>query len=545
MRSWRDSVATKLTLVSLTTLVSAMALASVGIVIHELLDMRKELVRELVVVADLIGASSTAAVEFGDATAGSEALGAFSGDEDIEAARIDLDNGTPLAHYSVKPSVIPDDLPASAEMHLGRKVLVSRPILLDGRRIGAIRVQGSLDRAYEHIGIYGLVLGFVLLVSCLVGILMSRALYARVILDPIGSLAATASRVAVTRDYSLRATGERRDELGLLVDRFNGMLEAIQKANTALGEARGELEARVLERTRTPELEILDHRRTENELILATEAAEQASIAKSAFVANMSHELRTPLNAIIGYGELLEEDAREHGDPSLIEDLGRITAAGRHLLSLITDVLDRSKIEAGRMEMDTREFDVALLVEDVVVTSKMLAATRGNQLSVSGLEQLGTMRTDETKLRQVLLNLIGNACSRPRCACSREGGVRTASASSGPEGLRMAREIRPLALVLDVVMPGASGWSVIEALQAEPALRDIPVVVLSILQDRQRSLGAGAVEHLVKPVNADVLVATLRKVTGQPSKSPAAPGGASGPVEDRVSPGHASEVFSS
>ena len=155
--------------------------------------------------------------------------------------------------------------------------------------------------------------------------------------------------------------------------------------------------------------------------------AERASVAKSEFLANMSHELRTPLNAILGYSEMLGEDAREAGADATASDLDKIASAGRHLLALITDVLDLSKIEAGRMELHVEPVDVAAVVRRVVDTSGPLASAGGNELTVEGLDNLGTIRSDALKLQQVLLNLVGNACKftsngQVHIACARQRG---------------------------------------------------------------------------------------------------------------------------
>ena len=155
--------------------------------------------------------------------------------------------------------------------------------------------------------------------------------------------------------------------------------------------------------------------------------AERASVAKSEFLANMSHELRTPLNAILGYSEMLSEDARAAGSDDTASDLDKIASAGRHLLALINDVLDLSKIEAGRMELHLDTVDVAAVVRRVVDTSGTLAAAAGNRLSVDGLDELGTIQSDALKLQQVLLNLVGNACKftsngQVRLVCARQRG---------------------------------------------------------------------------------------------------------------------------
>ena len=150
--------------------------------------------------------------------------------------------------------------------------------------------------------------------------------------------------------------------------------------------------------------------RNETALLKAKAEAEAASKAKSAFLANMSHELRTPLNAIIGYSELLEEDAADLGHGSFEKDLGRIRAAGRHLLNLINDILDLSKIEAGHMQILRDQFSCAALVQEVVGTVTPLMEQNGNQFHAQyDARDLGIMVADATKVRQVLLNLLGNA----------------------------------------------------------------------------------------------------------------------------------------
>ena len=152
------------------------------------------------------------------------------------------------------------------------------------------------------------------------------------------------------------------------------------------------------------------HRATAVRLQKAKDLAEKANAAKSIFLAKMSHELRTPLNAVIGYSEILLEDAVTDGKPEeKITDLRRINTAGKHLLSLVTDVLDLSKIESDTMELKVQQFDLRDFLDEVVATSKPLFNANRNALTVKCPENVGTAVTDATKLRQVLLNILSNA----------------------------------------------------------------------------------------------------------------------------------------
>ena len=157
---------------------------------------------------------------------------------------------------------------------------------------------------------------------------------------------------------------------------------------------------------------------------------EIASQHKSTFLANMSHELRTPLNAVIGYSEMLQEDAVDVGADGLVPDLKKVNAAGKHLLELINSILDLSKIEAGKMELHLEDFSVARMIEDIASMIQPLAEKNSNRLEVVCDADIGTMHADLTKVRQVLFNLLSNACkftNKAPCRCRCSARLRTAT----------------------------------------------------------------------------------------------------------------------
>jgi len=155
--------------------------------------------------------------------------------------------------------------------------------------------------------------------------------------------------------------------------------------------------------------DITELRQHNVELEEARELSEVANRTKSQFLANMSHELRTPLNAIIGYSEILQEDAADSGQEQLVPDLKKIEGAGRHLLGLINDILDLSKVEAGKMDVFIEEIDISSLLDEVTAIITPVVAKNGNTLEVRLGDRIGSMRTDRTKVKQCLLNVLSNA----------------------------------------------------------------------------------------------------------------------------------------
>jgi signal transduction histidine kinase/CheY-like chemotaxis protein len=402
--------------------------------------------------------------------------------------------------------------------------------------------------------------------------------------------------------------------------------------------------------------EIDRHQDTLKMLTVAKDDAERANGAKSDFLAKMSHELRTPLNAVLGYSEILLEDAELEGRGEQIADLQKISAAGKHLLAMVNDILDISKIEAGKMELNLETVDLDRLIDEVESTGRPLAAKNTNAFIVERGDELGKIRADATKLRQAIFNLLSNAAkftqngkitlsarremrngagwivisvadsgvgiskaqqaqlfsnfsqANPAIAakyggtglglslsqnlCRLMGGSISLESEPGkgsrfsislptgeaakpvddtamaeamqdmrsrdegytgvaaarpqqtrqekilivdddhdflefaerllmkegyspistdaPESvLQIARTVKPRAILMDILMPGLDGWDVIQTLRSDPVTAGIPVIMLSVMEDRQTARDRGAVDLITKPLDSNKLRAAL------------------------------------
>lgn len=439
--------------------------------------------------------------------------------------------------------------------------------------------------------------------------------------------------------------------LGATIYLFTGFYRAVQQTIHALDLAsqrmvRGDMKTTVTLENRDELAQVANSFNTiATELMTARDVALDANRAKSTFLANMSHELRTPLNAIIGYSELIQEEMEEEGSDEFVPDLQKIQTAATHLLSLINDILDLSKIEAGKMDLYLENIDVPQMISDVTTTVTPLIEKNKNQLLVTCPPEIGTMRTDTTKTRQILFNLLSNASKftdkgTVKLDVTRESlngkefmiftvtdtgigmndeqlnrlfkdfsqadssttrkyggtglglaiskrfaqmmggditvtsqtgvgttfrvhipakvvkstlesgevptvpvkpeemaalgsmvlvidddasvrelvtrfltkeGFKVRTAIDGQDGLRLARELRPDVITLDVMMPGLDGWAVLSKLKSDPDLSSIPVVMMTIVSDKNLGFTLGASDYLTKPIDREKLIDTLKR----------------------------------
>jgi signal transduction histidine kinase/DNA-binding response OmpR family regulator len=266
----------------------------------------------------------------------------------------------------------------------------------------------------------------------LFGLILTAAiigLVLRSVLRPLALLSRSTTEMekGTFNPDTLTKTARRKDDLGFLAHGFIDMAGQVKAREQRLEEVNHGLESTVADRTAAlaDALQIADDARIEAET--AREDAEEANRTKSSFLANMSHELRTPMNAIIGYSEMLMEEAEDVGQDDFIPDLKRIHGAGKHLLMLINDILDLSKIEAGKMTTFCETVDISAVVDEVRATVTPLIQKNSNTLVIDVAPEIGTLYTDLTKLRQTLFNLLSNASKFT------DGGTITLSASALPE----------------------------------------------------------------------------------------------------------------
>lgn len=430
MRYLRDiSIKRKLTVIIMLTSGIALLLSSAAFVTTEIISIRRSMVEDLSTLAKVIGSNSRAALTFDDQKAAEETLAALSAEKNILSAYVFSGDGHVFASYfnreqDRKPSspIFGGDrqinpLPAVEKNSsmIGEDykfedhcLWLSRHIVLDGDTIGTIHLRSSLQALDSRLKRYAVIAVMVMVCATLVAYLISTRLQ-RVISEPVLDLAQKMKHVSIEKTYSLRAERRSNDEVGLLIKGFNEMLEKIQLRDQKLEQHRHRLEEDV--QIRTAELSEINEElaQTVAKFKRAKESAESANMAKSEFLANMSHELRTPLNHIMGFTELLL--ARHFGDlnDTQADYLTDVFQSSRHLLSLINDILDLSKVEAGKLELHPAAIDLGRVLKN----SLTMVREKALQQRISLVSQIGRIpeiiSADERKLKQILYNLLSNA----------------------------------------------------------------------------------------------------------------------------------------
>lgn len=408
-----QSISRRLTWMNMLVSGAALLLACAAFIAYDTITYREAMVRNLSTQSQIIGSNTASALLFDDPQSAANTLSALNAAHNIMCAAIYKPDGRLFASYSrdpgrdSPPSTIPAG-PAETHSFKNNNIVLVRPIVFQGKPTGIIYIRSDLEELDQRLRQYGSIAGVVLL-ACLIAALLVSSVFRKAVAEPIVGLAEVAKIVSHDKNYSIRASpAHRQGELAILIDAFNEMLAQIQENEAALRTAHDGLEQRVQERTAELETAKKELEAFSASILQAKEELERASKFKDQFLSTMSHELRTPLNAVLGFSDLLTEERYGPLNDRQRRYVGHIHTGGKHLLRLINDILDLSKIEAGRLQLAIESVPVKTAFAEVADAMRPLAERKAHSLVVNSPGEL-SVRADAVRFRQVLMNLIGNA----------------------------------------------------------------------------------------------------------------------------------------
>ena len=619
----------------------ALVLACAAFITYDVISFRQARAHGISIQAQIIGDNSVSAILFSDVKTAQSTMSALEAAPNIVSAVIFTPDGKPFAAYwrdekgriAPPPRLGPNQTDAYWFKH--GELVVAHKIIFQGNVTGIVVIRSDMREINERSERYAGIAALVLLISLIAALLLA-SVFQNDVAEPIVHLAKIARIVSREKDYSVRATQTGNgDELDLLMDSFNRMLEQIQRGDDALREAQRELEQRV--ESRTSQLADANRR-----LKVQNQEVERATKLKSQFLASMSHELRTPLNAILGFSDLLAEKTAGPLTDKQARFIGHVRDGARHLLQLINDILDLSKIEAGQLEFHCQDFLIEEALPEVLSTIRPLAMAK-NIAVQQKLETALPIHADRVRFKQILYNLLSNAVKftpkdgRIDIRCYESGdsisiavtdtgigikpedqkvvfeefrqvegpsgtthegtglglaitrrlveqqsgkislesefgkgtcftftlpkgqiahriaagvgdlrpSVTSASnsapkkplilivdnepsarellasyldqdyqiavAKSGAEALEKAKQVHPDAITLDVLMAQGGGFETLVALRKEAETANIPIIILSIIDQKQVGFALGATDYLVKPIRKTELLEIMNK----------------------------------